>query len=233
MGGREGLDLALYEQDADNKQQLAFTTNAEEAARAYYGSRCRPRRASPASPGPCRCSPATSTWPAERPWQAWLVLASGVLFVAWLEAFLLLMAGRTSQGRADGGAADPRAGGLEPRGRGAARGAGPLEHRAGRGAERPGDPAARAAPPGEEQPAGDRQPVQPAGPLPARPALPRDLRGEPQPRLLHRAGPREAVPLEGPGAHRLLGVRAQPGQPPALEPGRRTRPSTWSPTSTR
>jgi two-component sensor histidine kinase len=33
----------------------------------------------------------------ERHWQAWLVLASGVLFVAWLEAFLFLMAGRTSK----------------------------------------------------------------------------------------------------------------------------------------
>jgi two-component sensor histidine kinase/integral membrane sensor domain MASE1 len=34
---------------------------------------------------------------AERSWQAWLVLTSGVLFVAWLEAFLLVITGRTSK----------------------------------------------------------------------------------------------------------------------------------------
>jgi CHASE1-domain containing sensor protein len=97
VGGREGLDLALYEKDADNKQQLAYTTDPDEAARAYYGQ--------PVSTAP---RIADKPWvlqmfvndiylASERHWQAWLVLAAGVLFVAWLEAFLLLMAGRTSK----------------------------------------------------------------------------------------------------------------------------------------
>jgi two-component sensor histidine kinase/CHASE1-domain containing sensor protein len=34
---------------------------------------------------------------AERSWQPWLVLTSGILFVAWLEAFLLIITGRTSK----------------------------------------------------------------------------------------------------------------------------------------
>jgi two-component sensor histidine kinase/sensor domain CHASE-containing protein len=97
VGGREGLDLALYEKDIDNKQQLAYTTNAEEAARAYY--------AQPVSAAPRIVDKAwvlqmfagDAYLAGERHWQAWLVLAAGVLFVAWLEAFLLLMAGRTSK----------------------------------------------------------------------------------------------------------------------------------------
>ena len=97
VGGREGLDLALYEKDAENKQQLAYTTNPEEAARSYY--------AQPVSTGPrigdkawvLQVFVSDAYLAGERHWQAWLVLAAGVLFVAWLEAFLLLMAGRTSK----------------------------------------------------------------------------------------------------------------------------------------
>jgi two-component sensor histidine kinase/sensor domain CHASE-containing protein len=97
VGAREGIDLALYEKDADNKQQLAYTTNPEEAARAYYGQpvATMPRIAD--KPWVLQMFVSDIYLAGERHWQAWLVLAAGVLFVAWLEAFLLLMAGRTSK----------------------------------------------------------------------------------------------------------------------------------------
>jgi len=97
VGGREGLDLALYEKGADNEQQLAYTTNPEEAARSYYGQpvMTAPRIGEKAWVLQMFVSDAYLA--GERHWQAWLVLASGSLFVAWLEAFLLLMAGRTSK----------------------------------------------------------------------------------------------------------------------------------------
>jgi two-component sensor histidine kinase/CHASE1-domain containing sensor protein len=97
VGGRDGLDVALYEKDADNKQQLAYTTNAEEAARAYYGQPVATAPRIAGKPWTLQMFASDLYMAAERPWQAWLVLASGVLFVAWLEAFLLLMAGRTSK----------------------------------------------------------------------------------------------------------------------------------------
>jgi two-component sensor histidine kinase/sensor domain CHASE-containing protein len=96
VGGREGVNVALYQKDGDSKL-LAYTTNPEEAQRSYYG---QPTSTSPRIAGKSwvlQLFASSALLAGERSWQAWLVLASGVLFVAWLEAFLLLMAGRTSK----------------------------------------------------------------------------------------------------------------------------------------
>jgi two-component sensor histidine kinase/sensor domain CHASE-containing protein len=96
VAARDGLEVALYERDGP-ALELAYSTSEHETGRGPAGPLLS---TSPRIGGKLWSLQLTATdqyLAGERHWQAWLVLAAGVLFVAWLEAFLLLMAGRTSK----------------------------------------------------------------------------------------------------------------------------------------
>lgn len=96
VGAREGLEVALFELDGD-RRRLAYTTTPDHAARAQQAQAVFTEPLIGGKPWGLELFASNQLLASERSWQAWLVLASGVLFVAWLEAFLLLMAGRTSK----------------------------------------------------------------------------------------------------------------------------------------
>jgi two-component sensor histidine kinase/CHASE1-domain containing sensor protein len=95
VGARDGLDIALYER-RDGGPKLAYTTLPAESANQHGQALVTAPRVA-GHPWTLQIFASNEYLAAERGWQAWLVLAAGVLFVAWLEAFLLLMAGRTSK----------------------------------------------------------------------------------------------------------------------------------------
>jgi two-component sensor histidine kinase/CHASE1-domain containing sensor protein len=96
VGAREGLDVALFEREGD-RRQLAYSTSVDEGSRSRYGQVVSTSPRIAGKPWTLQIFASGKYLAAERGWQAWLVLAAGVLFVAWLEAFLLLMAGRASK----------------------------------------------------------------------------------------------------------------------------------------
>jgi two-component sensor histidine kinase/CHASE1-domain containing sensor protein len=96
VGAHEGLDVALYER-TDGGSQLAYATATVEPAPSRRGQAIATTPRIAGRPWGLQIYASGEYLAAERGWQAWLVLAAGVLFVAWLEAFLLLMAGRTSK----------------------------------------------------------------------------------------------------------------------------------------
>ena len=93
---REGLNAALFERAGDH-QRLAYATEPVEAARPPGGQAVCTSPRIAGQPWLLQLYASDQFLEAERSWQAWLVLAAGILFVAWLQAFLLLMAGRTSR----------------------------------------------------------------------------------------------------------------------------------------
>jgi diguanylate cyclase len=94
VDGPEGLDLTLRE-PADGTSVTYHVARAERHSPDVLGVSTSPRIAGRS--WSMTVSPSAGTQAAERSWQPWLVLTSGILFVTWLGAFLLVITGRTSR----------------------------------------------------------------------------------------------------------------------------------------
>jgi two-component sensor histidine kinase len=99
LGGRlrEGLDLTLRELVVPASETATYhvAATAPLGPQGALGVTTNPRIAGRSWALTLMASARDQA--AERSWQPWLVLTSGLLFVTWLEAFLLVITGRTSR----------------------------------------------------------------------------------------------------------------------------------------
>jgi two-component sensor histidine kinase/CHASE1-domain containing sensor protein len=97
VDGREGLDLTLRELTVPAGESATYHVAAAEplGRDGALGVSTNPRIAGRSWAMTLMASARDQA--AERSWQPWLVLTSGILFVTWLQAFLLVITGRTSR----------------------------------------------------------------------------------------------------------------------------------------